>query len=63
MVSNAIDRLKELKEKPDTSTWFKVHATVFSNPAQLGEQNIEVTEEHKSEFLRSTYRPYYTECY
>ena len=56
-----IDRLKELKElkeKPDTSTWFKDHATVFSDPAQLGEKNIEVTEEHKSEFLCSTYHPY-----
>ena len=38
MVSNTIDRLKELKEKPDTSTWFKDHATVFSDPAQLGEK-------------------------
>ncbi len=58
MVSNTKDRLKELKEKPHTSTWFKDHATVFSDPKQLEERNIVVTEDQKSEFLQNTYRPY-----
>ncbi len=58
MVTNTINRLKELKEKPDTSTWFKNHASVFSDQGQLGHKNIKVTEEEKTEFLCSTSRPY-----
>ncbi len=56
MVTNTINRLKELKEKPDTSTWFKNHASVFSDhQGQLGHKNIKITEEEKTEFLCSTY--------
>ncbi len=65
MVTNTINRLKELKENPDISTWFKNHASVFSDQdSSLDTKNIKVTEEEKTEFLCSTYRPYtYTECY
>ncbi len=33
MVDACIKRLKELKEKPASSTWFKDHLTVFSESA------------------------------
>ncbi len=36
MVTNTINR--------DTSTWFKNHASVFSDQGQLGHKNIKVTE-------------------
>ena len=58
MVEGAIARLKELKEKPDTSTWFKDHISVFSGPQQLGEHNISIAEDEKEEFMRKVYRPY-----
>ena len=54
----AIARLKELKEKPDTSTWFKDHISVFSDPHQLGEHNISIAEDEKEEFMLKVYRPY-----
>ena len=58
MVSNTTKRLKELKEHPNSSTWFKDHMEVFSDPAQLGKKNIVVSEEDKAAFLQSIYRPY-----
>ncbi len=58
MVTNTINRLKELKEKPDTSTWFKNHASVFSDQGQLGHKNIKVTEEEKTEFFVQHLSPY-----
>ena len=36
MVNSTITRLKELKDNPDTSTWFKDHMNVFSDDALLG---------------------------
>ena len=42
---------------PNTSTWFKDHVSVFSDP-QLGEHNILITEDEKDEFMRKVYRPY-----
>lgn len=48
----------ELKEDTDTTTWFKDHSTVFTDPAQLGEKSIAVTETMKTHFLQEVYRPY-----
>lgn len=42
MVESTLKRLKELKEDTDTTTWFKDHSTVFTDPAQLGEKIINV---------------------
>ena len=44
MVQVTTERLKELKDKVDSSTWFKDHYSVFTNPSQLGARNIEITE-------------------
>ena len=47
MVESTIARLQEIKDTPTTSTWFKDHTTVFSDPDQLGDQNVLVTEVEK----------------
>ena len=36
MVKSTLSRLKELKEPPSSSTWFKNHSLVFSDQEQLG---------------------------
>ena len=51
MVESTIARLQEIKDKPTTSTWFKDHTTVFSDPDQLGDQNVLVTEVEKNSLL------------
>ena len=43
---------------PNSSTWFKDHASVFSEPKQLGEHDILITEDEKEEFMQKVYRPY-----
>ncbi len=59
MVESAIARLQELKDNPTaTSTWFKDHATVFSDPQQFGDHNVLVTEAEKEDFMVKTYRLY-----
>ena len=58
MVESTIKRLKELKEDTDTTTWFKDHSTVFTDPAQLGEKSIAVPETMKTHFLQEVYHPY-----
>lgn len=58
MVESTLERLKELKEDTDTTTWFKDHSTVFTDPAQLGEKSIDVTESMKTHFLQNVYCPY-----
>ena len=51
-------RLKKLKESPKSSTWFKDHCLVFSDPTQLGTKEIEVTDVMKADFQQNVYRPY-----
>ena len=58
MVESTIQRPKELKENTDSSTWFKEHCTVFTDPSQLGARNINLTESMKACFLYKVYRPY-----
>ena len=58
MVESTLERLKELKEDTDSTTWFKDHSTVFTDPAQLGEKSVAVTESMKTHFLREVYCPY-----
>ena len=58
MVESTIARLQEIKDTPTTSTWFKDHTTVFSDPDQLGDQNVLVTEVEKELFIVKTYAPY-----
>ena len=43
-----------------SSTWFKDHdhVSVFSDPQQLGEHNISITEDEKEGFMRKVYCPY-----
>ena len=56
MVDSTTKRLKELKERVSSSTWFKDHSLVFTDSSQLGAKKIVVTE--KAGFLQKVYRPY-----
>ena len=58
MVESTTKRLKELKESPKSSTWFKDHCLVFSDPTQLGTKEIEVTDVMKADFEQTVYCPY-----
>ena len=58
MVESTTQRLKELKENTQSSTWFKDHYAVFTDPSQLGTKGIDVTESMKTQFLQKVYRPY-----
>ena len=58
MVDSTTKRLKELKERVSSSTWFKDHSLVFTDNSQLGAKNIVVTEEEKAGFLQKVYCPY-----
>ena len=58
MVDSTTKRLKELKERVISSTWFKDHSLVFTDNLQLGAKKIVVTEEEKAGFLQKVYRPY-----
>ena len=58
MVESTTQRLKELKESTDSSTWFKDHCAVFTDPSQLGARYIDLTKSMKTQFLQKVYRPY-----
>ena len=58
MVESTLSRLKEIKDHPLSSTWFKDHSLVFSDQDQLGNLDITVTESDKESFVKSVYRPY-----
>ena len=58
MVESTTQRLKELKENTSSSTWFKDHYAVFTDPSQLGARDINLSESMKTEFLQKVYRPY-----
>ena len=58
LVQSTISRLTEIKEILSSSTWFKDHVRVFTDPCQLGTRNIIVSETDQETFLRSVYRPY-----
>lgn len=58
MVRSTTQRLKELKENANSSTWFKDHCAVFTDPSQLGARNIDIGEVMKRQFLQNVYRPY-----
>ena len=57
-VESTTKRLKELKESPKSSTWFKDHCLVFSDSTQLGTKEIQVTDVMKADFEQNIYRPY-----
>ena len=58
MVESTTQRLKELKDNTDSSTWFKDHCSVFTDPSQLGARNINLIESMKTCFLQKVYHPY-----
>ena len=58
MVDSTTKWLVELKENVSSTTWFKDHSLVFSDPDQLGAKTIAVTEEEKATFLQKVYCPY-----
>ena len=58
MVESTTQRLKELKENTNSSTCFKDHYTVFTDPSQLGARNVDLTESMKTQLLQKVYRPY-----
>ena len=58
MVESTLNRLKELKEDTNTTTWFKEHSAVFTDNMQLGDRNINITDTMKTQFVQKVYRPY-----
>ena len=58
MVESTTKRLKELKGSPKSSTWFKDHCLVCSDPTQLGMEEIDVTDAMKRDFEQNVYQPY-----
>ena len=58
MVQNILGRLKELKDHPTSSTWFKGHFLVFSNQNQLGQLDITISETDKETFTKRLHNPY-----
>ena len=44
MVQTTVGKLKELKDYPSKSTWFKDHLKVFSYQKQLGQMKVQITE-------------------
>jgi len=53
MVESTLSRLRELKETPSSSTWFKDHKSVFIEVAES-----EVSDATQEAFTKSVYRPY-----
>ena len=47
-----------LKEKPESSVWFKDHKNVFTNPTQLGSYGISTSDEQEKQFISKVYNPY-----
>ena len=58
MVQTTISRLRELKDHPSSSTWFKDHSLVFSDPKQLGQLKVQITESDRKFFIQRVYNPY-----
>lgn len=58
LVGGTLSRLKELKENPLSSTWFKDHKNVFTDSNLLGERNIVISNEQEQQFLMQIYRLY-----
>jgi hypothetical protein len=55
MVDATIKRLRELKEKPASSTWFKDHLTVFSESTLPNFNTVTISEAEKVSFLSGIY--------
>ena len=58
IIDSTTKRLKEVKERVGSGTWFKDHSLVFSDNSQLGAMKIVVTEEEKAGFLQKVHCPY-----
>ena len=56
MVQTIVGRLRELKDHPSSSTCFKDHSQVFSDPKQLGQLEVQITE--RKSFIQGVYNPY-----
>ena len=54
MVESTLSRLKTTS----SSTWFKNHSLVFSDPELFEQRNITVTECDKSWSINTIYKPY-----
>ena len=58
LLQTTVVRLRELKDRPSSSTWFKDHSQVFSDPKQLGQLEIQITESDSKSFIQGVYNPY-----
>ena len=58
MVQTTVGRLKELKDYPSNSTWFKDHLKVFSDQKHLGQMKVQITELDRKSFIQGFYNPY-----
>ena len=57
MVQTIVGRLRELKDHPSSSTWFKDHPQVFSDPKQLGQLEVQITKSDRKSFIQGVYNP------
>ena len=55
MVLTTVVRLKELKDYPSNSTWFKDHLKVFSDQQLLGQMKVQITELDRKSFIQEVY--------
>ena len=57
MMQTTVGRLKELKDYPSNSTWFKDHLTLLSDQKQLGQMKVQITELDRISFIQGVYNP------
>ena len=55
MVLTTVVRLKELKDYPSNSTWFKDHLKVFSDQKLLRQMKVKITELDRKSFIQGVY--------
>ena len=55
MIDSTVSRLRELKEEPRSSTWFKDHTSVFKD---LVGEDSGISEGDLEHFNKTVYRPY-----
>ena len=58
MVQTVVGRLKELKNYPSNSSWFKDHLKVLSDQKQLGQMAVQITELDRKSNIRGEYNHY-----
>ena len=56
-MQTTVGTLKELKDYPSNSTWFKDHLKLFSDQKQLWQMKVQITELDRKSFIQGVYNP------